>query len=136
MDQQRVEVVQVAARLEEGSVYAPYLRVTLQKGVAEGVEEADEGQFDLRVGVIEGGIQESGYAIFSCQHVGAPDVAVDERRRVGVFDELIELLRQALHPKQILHRQASGLVGEERDIQQAVVAKKLGPALPGRVRLA
>src|SRR5215212_11052890 len=76
VNQQRVEVVKVAARLEEGIVYAPDLRVALQKGVAERIEEADEGQFDLRVGVVEGRIQKSSYAISPCQHVGAPDVAV------------------------------------------------------------
>src|SRR5215208_5891735 len=97
VNQQRVEVVQVAARLEEGIVYAPDLRVALQKVVAERVEEAYEGHFDLRVGVVEGGIQEGGYALSSRQHVGAPDVAVDKRRRVGDLDELVEPFRQPLH---------------------------------------
>ena len=44
-------------------------------------------------------------------------------------------LRQALHPTQVLRRQPSGLVGDARDVQQAVVTEELGPALRGRVRL-
>src|SRR5918992_4462956 len=135
VDQQRVEVVEFTAHLEEAVAYRPDLPVAIEEGTAKGVEQGDERQLDLGVSVVDSGIQESSYAVSSCQHVGAPDVGVDERRRVGVFDELIELLRQALHPMQILYRQASGLVGDERDIQQTVVAEKLGPALRGRGRL-
>src|SRR5918999_6306285 len=116
VDQQRVEVVEFTAHLEEAVAYRPDLPVAIEEGAAKGVEQGDERQLDLGVSVIDGGIQESCYAIFSGQHVGAPDVAVDKRRRVGVFDEHVEHLRQSLRPKQILDRQPTCLVGDVRDV--------------------
>src|SRR5215218_731487 len=102
--QQRVEIVQVAAHLEEAVAYRPDPLVTIEEGTAKRVEQGDERQLDLGVSVVDSGIQESGYAMSSCQHVGAPHVAMDEHRRVGFLDEIIELFRQPLHPKQVLRR--------------------------------
>src|SRR5215204_6015674 len=136
VDQQRVEVVQVAAHLEEALAYRPDLLVAIEEGTAKRVEQGDDRQLDLGVSVVDCGIQKSGYPISSCQHVGAPDVSVDERWRVGVFDELIELLRQALHPKQILHRQSSGLVGDVRQVEQSMPPEELNPIIRRMIGLA
>src|SRR5919199_6313407 len=98
VNQQRVEVVEVAALLEEAWSNALNLCVALEKRIAEGVEEAYEGQFYLGVGVVDRRVEEGGYAIPLCEHIGTPHVAVDERGAFGFFQILVEPLRQPLHP--------------------------------------
>src|SRR5918999_3620640 len=61
--QQRVEVVEVAALLEEAVCYAPDLPVALEESIAEGVGEAYEEELDLGVGVVDRRVEEGGYAI-------------------------------------------------------------------------
>src|SRR5918997_468997 len=117
MNQQRVEVVEVAACIEEGPVYASYLRVAAQEDVTERVEEADEGQLDLRVRVVQGRVEEGGDTVPLRQHVGTPHVAVYERRGIGVPDQVVQPFGEPLHPAHVLHGQPARLVGDARHVE-------------------
>jgi hypothetical protein len=135
VNHKRVETVQVTARLVETPVYAPDLRIALQKRPTERVEEADEGQLDLRVRMRQRGVEESGYAIPARQHVRAPHVAVDERWRVRLPDKILQPPGQAFDSTQVFSREASRPVGNVGDVEQSLLSKELGPASGPRVRL-
>ena len=117
MHEQRVEVVEIAAFLEEAFSYVPDLRVALEKGVAERVKEAYEGELDLGVGVVDSRVEKSGYAITLRQHVGAPYVAVDEGGPFGLSEIVVEPLSQFFCPLQILGWQTVGLVSYLSEIK-------------------
>src|SRR3712207_5577152 len=73
VDQKRVEVVEVAARLEEAVPDRSQLRVAPHERVAERVEEAYEGELDLGVRVVDGRVEEGRDPAPLRQHVPAPD---------------------------------------------------------------
>ena len=96
--QQRVEVVDVAAFLEEAGFDRADLAVAREEGIGEGREQGREGELDLRIGVIDRGIDEAGDAASSHQDVASPHIAVDQRRACGLFDPFAEIGGEFFEP--------------------------------------
>ncbi len=80
MHKQRIQVVEIAAVFEEPGPERRALPVAVEKGLAEGAEQGAEGELDLRIGVIDGRVDETGDAPVPAQDVAGPHVSVNEGR--------------------------------------------------------
>src|SRR3712207_4677945 len=124
VDQKRVEIVEVAARLEEAVPDGSQLRVAPHERVAERVEEAYEGELDLGVRVVDGRVEEGRDPGPLRQHVPAPRVSVDERRGVGLIYEILQTSGEPFYPVEVLVRHPPGRVRDPRGVEQTMLPEE------------
>jgi hypothetical protein len=72
MDQQRIEVIQVPPLLQEPGSEGTVLPVAVEEGFAQGAEQGAKGQFDFRISVVEGRIDQANSPPPATEDIPAP----------------------------------------------------------------
>ncbi len=135
MHQQRIEVVEIAPRLQEAGGERRKLGVAAEEGLAERAEQRAERQLDLGVRPVNCRIDEAGHAPGLHEHVAAPAIAVDQRRTRRLLDPAVEAARQGFDAREQAGRQPPGRVRGAGAVQQPVLAEEVEPARRRRIGL-
>lgn len=94
MHQGRVEVVDLDPFGEKFLLQRGVALVAIKKIRAEAMEHLGEGEFYLRVGVINGGVYEAAKFAPLAEDVAAPKIAMDEGWVRGFWQKTVELNRE------------------------------------------
>jgi hypothetical protein len=135
MHQSRIELVEVGPDLVEPGLEWQQRFISLEEGAPKRPEHCREGKLDLPVPAIDGRIHETGDPVAADENVPRPQIAVEQARRIGLEQVLLEARSEPFDAAAKGRRQLSLGFGGSRHRQQPLVAKEWDPAIGPRIGL-